>query len=131
MRTFDKLWLLGNAGSDAEMRFTPGGKPVTTFPLARNRRWKDQDGEKHEETLWFDVITWNRLAETVNQTVKKGDLVFVEGTLRTRTWQGDDGQNRFRLECQAREITFLTKKDGGMAEVEAERDSEIDEGLPF
>jgi len=129
-RTFGKLEVLGNAGADAEMRFTPGGKPVTSFPIAVNRRWSDQDGEKREETMWIDIITWNKQAETVNQAVKKGDLVLVNGTLRTRTWQGDDGQNRFRLECQAREVTFLEKRDNGRADLEAERDSEIDE-LPF
>jgi len=131
MRTFGKLEILGNAGADAEMRATPGGKWVTNFPVAVNRRWQDQDSVKHEETQWIDVVSWGKLAEMVNTSVKKGDRVLVSGNLRTRTWTGDDGQNRFRIECQAREVTFLEKRDGGIAEVEAERDSEIDDGIPF
>ena len=130
-RTFGKLEVLGNAGADAEMRFTPGGKPVTSFPVAVNRRWSDQDGEKREDTMWIDIITWNKQAEIANQFVRKGDLVLVNGTLRVRTWQDkNNGENKFRLECQAREVTFLEKRDNGRADLEAERDSEIDE-LPF
>ena len=129
MRTFAKVEILGNAGADAEMRFTPGGKEVTNFPIAVNRRWQETGGEKREETVWFDVVTWGKLAEVVNHAVKKGDLVLVTGSIRVRTWIGEDKQNRFRIECQAREVTFLEKRDNGRAEVEAEVDSEIDWGV--
>jgi len=131
MRTFAKVEILGNAGADAEMRFTPGGKAVTNFPIAVNRQWQGEDGERHKEREWFDVVVWGKLAEVVDQAVKKGDLVLAIGTVRTRTWQGEDGQNRFRMECQAREVTFLEKRDSGRAEIEAEVEAEIDAGAVF
>jgi len=131
MRTFAKVEILGNAGSDAEMRFTPGGKAVTNFPIAVNRQWQGEDGEKHKEREWFDVVTWGKLAEMVGESVKKGDLVLAVGMARMRSWQGPDGQNRFRMECQAREVTFLSFKESGRAEIEAEVEAEIDAGAVF
>ena len=76
----NKMMVIGNVGNDPEMRYTPNGNPVTSFRVATNRRWNSADGEQHEETEWFSVSTWNRLAETCNQYVTKGMKVYVRGS---------------------------------------------------
>ena len=93
--TMNKMLVIGNAGTDPEMRYTPNGNAVTSFRLATNRRYTTADGEQHEETEWFTVTAWNRLAETVNQYVTKGMKVYAEGRLKSDSWTGQDGQTRF------------------------------------
>ena len=107
--TMNKILVIGNAGTDPEMRYTPNGKPVTSFRLATNRRYTTADGEQHEEVEWFTVTAWNRLAETVNQYVTKGMKVYAEGRLKSDSWTGQDGQTRFRNEIVANEVTFLDR----------------------
>ena len=99
--------VIGNLGSDPEMRYTPSGIPVTSFSLATNRRYTSQDGERREETEWFRVIAWNRLAEQCNQYLTKGRRVYAEGRLRSDTWVGNDGQTRFTNEINAFTVLFL------------------------
>ena len=88
------------------MRYTPSGDPVTSFSVATNRRSR-RNGETVEETEWFRVSAWGRLAEITNQYLAKGKKVYVEGPLRSRTWQAQDGQTRFSNEINAREVQFL------------------------
>ena len=107
--TMNKMIVIGNVGRDPEMRYTPNGNPVTEFSVATNRRWNSADGEQHEETEWFRVNTWNRLAETCNQYVTKGMKVYVEGRLQSRPWLGNDGQPRAGNEISATEVRFLTR----------------------
>src|SRR5512141_106963 len=90
--SLNKVMIIGNIGGEPEMRFTPGGNPVTTFSVATNRVYNSTDGERKEETEWFNIVTWNKTAEFANQYLSKGRKVYVEGRLHTRTWDGQDGQ---------------------------------------
>ena len=96
MVSLNKVMLIGNVGNDPEMRFTPNGNPVTSFRIATNRVFSTPEGEKKQETDWFTVVAWNKLAEQCNQFLNKGKLVYVEGRLRNRSWDGTDGQKHFR-----------------------------------
>src|SRR5215813_6502788 len=105
--SLNKVMVIGNVGRDPEMRYTPNGAPVTTFSVAVNRRWNSAEGQPQEETEWFRVVTWNKLAETCNQFVTKGSQVYVEGRLRTRSWDGQDGQKHYTTEVVAQIVQFL------------------------
>ena len=135
--TLNKILVIGNVGSDPEMRYTPNGNPVTSFSVATNRRYTTSDGEKREETEWFRVSAWNRLAETCNQYVTKGMKVYVEGRLRSRNWEGQDGEKRFRNEIVADKVTFLDKQtatafpEDVTGEAEAEAGDISPEDIPF
>ena len=106
----NKVMIIGNVGTDPEMRFTPNGNPVTSFRLATSRTHTTPEGERRQETEWFDVVTWNRLAETCNQFLSKGQRAYVEGRLRTRSWEGQDGQRRTRVEIIASRVLFLDRR---------------------
>jgi single-strand DNA-binding protein len=110
MASVNKMVIIGNLGSEPEMRFTPNGNPVTSFRVATNWRYTTGQGERREETEWFTVVAWNRLAEQCNQFLTKGRLVYAEGRLRTRTWEGQDGQRHFRNEIVADKVTFLDRQ---------------------
>ena len=107
---FNKMTLIGNVGSDPEMRYTPNGNPVTSFTVATNRRYTTAEGEQREETEWFTVSAWNRLGETINQYLTKGRRVYVEGRLKSSTWTGNDGETRFRNEITANQILMLDRE---------------------
>ena len=102
-----KVILIGNLGKDPELRYTPSGRPVATFNVAVNRPASGPDGERREETEWFQVVTFSKLAERCDQQLSKGQRVYVEGKLQTRTWSGPDGQPRRVLEVLASEVIFL------------------------
>jgi single-strand DNA-binding protein len=102
--------IIGNLGSEPEMRFTPNGNPVTSFRVATNWVYTTPEGERKQETEWFTVVAWNRLAENCNQFLGKGQRVYAEGRLRTRTWEGQDGQRRSRSEVIANRVLFLDKQ---------------------
>lgn len=106
----NKVMIIGNIGTDPEMRFTPNGNPVTSFRMATSRNYTDSEGGRKQETEWFDVVTWNRLAESCNQFLTKGQRAYVEGRLRTRTWEGQDGQRRSRIEIIASRVLFLDRR---------------------
>lgn len=110
MANLNKVMIIGNVGSDPEMRFTPNGNPVTSFRVATNRVYTTPEGERKQETDWFTVVTWNKLAEQCNQFLAKGRLVYVEGRLHNRSWEGQDGQKRFRTEVIANRVTFLDRQ---------------------
>jgi len=112
MASLNKIQIIGNLGQSPEMRFTPSGSPVTTFSVACNREYT-QDGEKKQETEWFNVVTWNKQAESCNQYLSKGSLVYVEGRLHTRPWDGQDGQKHYRTEVIASQVVFLDKRQEG------------------
>ena len=107
--SMNKILVIGNVGNDPEMRYTPSGSAVTSFRLATNRVYTTSDGERREETEWFSVNAWGRLAEQCNNYVTKGRRVYAEGRLSTRTWTGNDGQNRFSLEINADRVLFLDR----------------------
>ena len=109
----NKMLVIGNVGRDPEMRYTPNGNAVTSFSIAVSRYYTPAGGERQQETEWFDVSAWNRLAEACNNYVSKGMKVYVEGTLRSRSWIGQDGQTRFRNEIMANTVQFLNRPQGG------------------
>ncbi len=126
--SLSKVILVGNLGSDPEMRYTPNGKAVTSFNIATNRRYTTSAGESREETDWFRVSVWGKQAEQCNQSLSKGKQVYVEGRLHARSWEGQDGQMRTSLEVSAERVLFLGKR-GAVSLPEGE---EIDpEDLPF
>lgn len=111
---YHKVTIIGNLGSDPEMRYMPDGTPVTSFSVATNRRWKNSDGSPGEETVWFRVSAWRRLAEVTNQYLSKGRQVFIEGRLTPdratggpRVWTANDGTPRASYEITALEVKFL------------------------
>jgi len=116
MISLNKVMLVGNLTRDPELRHTPNGKPVSSFGVATNRRWKNEAGELQEETEFHTVVVWGRLAEVIPQILKKGHRVFVEGRLRTRSWEGQDGAKRQRTEVVMENFIPLTPK--GVKEVE-------------
>ncbi len=113
MSGLNKMLVIGNLGSDPEMRYTPNGNPVTSFSLATGRSYTTSSGERRDETEWFRVVAWNQLAEHCNQFLAKGRRVYVEGRLKSDTWTGQDGQTRFRNEIIANSVLFLDKSGGG------------------
>lgn len=136
MAWLNKVMIIGNLGTDPEMRFTPDGTPVTSFSLATSWISTTPDGERKKETEWFDVTTWRKQAESCNQFLSKGQRVYVEGRLKTRSWEGQDGQKHFRVEIHANRVIFLDRKPAGVAELGPEEEpiahSELEpEDLPF
>lgn len=123
---FQKTIIVGNLGRDPEMRYTPSGVPVTTFSVAVNRRWTDQQGQPQEKTTWFRVTAWRKLAELCNQYLSKGRQVLVEGDIDASAWLGQDGQPRASLELTARTVRFL----GGSATTEGYAPDSLHEGPP-
>jgi len=125
MASLNKVILIGNVGGDPEMRYTPSGKPVTSFRVATSRRYTTSGGETREETDWFRVSVWGKQAEVCNQFVTKGKQIYVEGRLHARSWEGKDGQVRTSLEVTANQVLFLGKPAAAAAlpeegEIEAE-----------
>lgn len=110
MVSLNRIMLIGNLGTDPEMRFTPSGNPVTSFSLATNRVYTTSEGERRQETQWFTVVAWRKTAESCNQFLTKGQRVYVEGELRTRNWEGRDGQKRTAVEVIANRVLFLDRQ---------------------
>ncbi len=128
MVSVNKMIAIGNLGSEPEMRFTPNGRPVTSFSLATNWRYTTAEGERREETEWFSVVAWGKLAEQCNQFLTKGRLVYVEGRLRMHTWEGQDGQKRYRNEIVADRVSFLDRQAvAPLPEEKAEEGEKVEE----
>src|SRR5215211_6232956 len=106
-RDLNKVQMTGRLGADPEMRYTPQGHAITTFRVASNRSWRTTEGESHEETEWFRVVAWNKLAEICNQWLLKGSRVYVEGRMQTRQWQDQEGQPHYLSEVIANDIIIL------------------------
>lgn len=111
-RGLNKVMLIGHLGRDPEMRYTPSGKPVTSFSIATNRTWVTADGERREATEWFNVVAWRELAEICHQHLSKGSRVYIEGRLQTRSWESPDGQRHYRTEVVADEMIMLDRRPG-------------------
>ena len=110
-RGINKVILVGNLGQDPETRYMPSGNAVTNISIATSESWKDkQTGEQQERTEWHRVAFFNRLAEIAGEYLKKGSKVYVEGSLRTRKWQGQDGQDRYTTEIIATEMQMLDSR---------------------
>ena len=113
--------IIGHLGRDPEMRYTPSGRPVTTFSVATNRSWQSADGERHEETEWFNVVAWGSLAEICKQHLHRGQQVYVEGRLQTRRWEDSESKTHFATELVAREVIMLgERREGPDSAIETE-----------
>lgn len=129
-RGLNKVLIIGNLGRDPEMRYTPSGKPVTTFSVATSRTWNTSDGEKREETEWFNVVAWSSLAEICKQFLTKGQQVYIEGRLQTRHWDDQEGNKHTSVEIVANEMIILSeRREPG--ETSSDSDSMDDEEFPF
>jgi single-strand DNA-binding protein len=106
-RGLNKVMIIGRLGRDPEMRYTPSGRPVTTFSVATSRNWTTSDGEKHIETEWFNIVAWGNLAEICNQFLTKGQQVYIEGRLQTRHWDDQEGHKHTSVEIIASEMIML------------------------
>jgi len=106
-RGLNKVMVIGHLGKDPEMRYTPSGRPVTTFSVAVSRSWNTADGERRTETEWFNIVAWGNLAEICKQYLHKGQQVYIEGRLQTRRWQDKEGQKHTSVEVVANEMMML------------------------
>jgi single-strand DNA-binding protein len=113
--SLNQILLIGRAGTDPEMRYTPSGTPVTNFRLAVSNSRRDANGEWTEDTEWFTVTAWERQAESVNQYLAKGRRVFVDGRLSTRQYTSNSGEARTSLEVRASKVVFLDAPGGESA----------------
>lgn len=141
--SFHTVILVGNVGRDPEMRYTPTGQAVTSFSVATNRQYVNNNGETIKETAWFRVSVWGKQAETCNQYLKKGARVLVEGRLTPdpntggpRIWTGQDGQPRASFEITAQVVRFLSSRaeaegGAGLAPLEEETTAVDEDTIPF
>ena len=106
--SMNKITIIGHLGRDPEMRYTPSGDAVTNFSVATSRRYRTRDGDQREETEWFNISAWGRLAEVTNQYLAKGRQVYVEGRLSSRLYQSQNGETRVSLDVNAQEVQFLS-----------------------
>lgn len=109
-RGLNKVMIIGYLGRDPEMRYTPSGRPVTSFSVATSRTWTSAEGERREETEWFNVVAWGTLAEICKTHLTKNQQVYVEGRLQTRGWEDETGKKHFRTELVANEMILLGER---------------------
>ncbi len=109
----NRVFILGNVVAPPEARMTPSGQTVASFRIATNRVWKDQAGNKQEAAEFHSIVAWGRLAEIARQYLTKGQIVFVEGRIQTRSWQGPDGQKKYRTEIIAQNFQMGPRASGG------------------
>ena len=114
-KDLNKVMIIGRLGTDPEMRYTPSGSPVTNFRMAASRSWKDANGENREETEWFSIVVWNKLAEICNEYLRKGSRVYIEGRLQTRSWDDNQtGEKKYRTEVVANDMIMLDSREDSM-----------------
>jgi single-strand DNA-binding protein len=128
----NKAQVIGNLGSNPEVRFTQNGTPVATFSVATTERWKDNTGEKKEHTEWHRIVVWRRLAEICGEFLKKGSKVYVEGKMQTRKWQDQEGNDRYTTEIIGSSMEML---DGNQRDTTSAQDPALPPGpgedVPF
>ena len=132
-RGLNKVMIIGRLGHDPEMRYTPSGRPVTSFSIGTTRSWSTPEGERREETEWFNVVAWGHLAEICKQYLTKGQQVYIEGRLQTRRWDDQEGKKHERIEVVANEMIMLSDRPrpgGETAPADGEAPVEEDE-FPF
>ena len=130
-RGLNKVLIIGRLGRDPEMRYTPSGRPVTTFSIATSRSWNTSDGNRRTETEWFNVVAWSSLAEICKQHLTKGRLVYIEGRLQTRQWEDQEGNKHSSTEIVANEMIILDdRKEGTQPSFEEDGDV-TEEEFPF
>jgi single-strand DNA-binding protein len=112
MAGLNKVMIIGNLGADPEMRYTADGNALTSFRVAASRSYTGPDGERRDETEWFAIVAWRKLAEQCSQFLQKGRRVYVEGRMRTRSWDDPEGQRRYKTEVVADKVLFLDRPGG-------------------
>ena len=144
----NKAILLGRLGKDPELRYTPSGKAVTSFPLATTERWTGQDGQKNETTTWHNIVVWGRQAEVIKEYLSKGREVYLEGRISNRSYDDKDGNKRYVSEVVVQNFSFVGSRaeaggdaaapDAGPSQVPPAGDAEPpagtagdDDDLPF
>ncbi len=110
MRSINKVFIIGNVTRDPELKTTVSGQPIATFGLATNRDWMTRDGGRHTSSEFHEVIAWSKLAEICSKYITKGKLVYIEGYLKTRSWDGADGTKRHRTEIVINDLIMLDKR---------------------
>ena len=116
MASVNKVILIGNLGKDPEVRTTPQGTSLARFSVATTTNWKDSSGAKQERTEWHDVVAWERLAQICGEYLHKGKMVYVEGSLQTRSWEDpQSGQKRYKTEIKANNVIMLSPRDPARA----------------
>ena len=129
-RGLNKVMVIGHLGRDPEMRYTPSGRPVTTFTVAVSRSWNTADGERRSETEWFNVVAWGNLAEICKQYLHKGQQVYIEGRLQTRQWEDKEGQKHKNVEVVANEMMMLgDRRDNSKSSEEDDQEDDLSEPL--
>jgi len=113
--TYNRVFLVGRLGRDPELRYTQNGTPVVNFPMATDESYTDRDGNRQDRTEWHRIVVWSKQAETVSNYLRKGSLALVEGSLQTRKWQDQQGQDRYTTEIKAQRVVFLDSQAGGAA----------------
>jgi single-strand DNA-binding protein len=108
MASVNKVILIGNLGRDPEMRTTPQGTSLARFSVATSTTWKDASGAKQERTEWHDVVAWEKLAQICGEYLHKGKMVYIEGSLQTRSWEDQAGQKRYKTEIKANNVVMLS-----------------------
>jgi single-strand DNA-binding protein len=142
MASVNKVILIGNLGRDVEMRMTQQGTAVANFSLATTETWKDKaTGERKERTEWHSIVAWDRLAQICAEYLQKGKMVYVEGSLQTRSWEDQSGQKRYRTEVKASNILMLSPRGSAASESPAPPEAEAgvsrdagaadDDDIPF
>ncbi len=111
MRSVNKVILIGNLTRDPEMKETQSGQPITTFGIATNREWNTSERERKKSTEFHEVVAWSKLAEICNTYLKKGKLVYLEGYLKTKSWEAETGEKRFRTEVVLQDMIMLDKRN--------------------
>jgi single-strand DNA-binding protein len=106
-RGLNKVMIIGYLGRDPELRYTPSGRPVTSFSVGTTRSWNSPNGERREETEWFNVVAWGNLAEICKQYLTRGQQVYIEGRLQTRRWEDQEGKKHSNPEVIANEMIIL------------------------
>ena len=117
-RDLNKVILIGNIGRDPDLRQTDKGSAITTFSLATNTTWVNREGTRNERTEWHNIVAWNRLAEICHQIIRKGDQVYIEGRLRTRTWIDESEERHHKTELIAEQMIKLSRRSAQDAGVE-------------
>lgn len=125
VRGLNRFMIIGTLVRDPELRYTPSGRPVSSFSVAVSRTWKSQEGERREETEWFNVVAWGNLAEICKTHLHKDQQVYVEGRVQTRGWADENGQKHFRTELVASDMIVLGDRRNNL---EFSADDDEDEG---
>ena len=129
--SLNKVQLIGHLGADPESRFTTSGSAVTNFNLATNESWKSAEGDAKEKTEWHRVVLFGKMAETAAEYMKKGQLVYIEGRLQTRSWEDKDNVKRYTTEILCDTFTMLGRKSDDSGTGSSAKASEQDDDLPF